>query len=63
VKLNENERRKCMKAYYEICPCKGCTYREVACHGKCKKYQAWKNSGIEIKEPFVEYPKKRRRAR
>jgi hypothetical protein len=52
-----------MKAYYEICPCNGCADRAVTCHGKCKKYQAWKNSGIEIKEPFVEYPKKRRRTR
>lgn len=49
-----------MKAYKEICPCKGCSNRDAECHGKCERYVAWKKHGIEIKEPFIEYPKKRR---
>lgn len=25
-----------------ICPCKGCTDREIGCHSKCSKYIEWK---------------------
>lgn len=24
------------------CPCQGCPDREVPCHAKCEKYDAWK---------------------
>jgi hypothetical protein len=50
-----------MIAYYTICPCKDCTKREPLCHGKCKKYEAWKNSGIEIKTVYIDHTMKRRR--
>lgn len=26
-----------------ITPCKGCTKREVGCHGKCEDYKTFKN--------------------
>ena len=25
------------------CPCRNCTERHPACHGKCEKYIAWKD--------------------
>lgn len=50
------------KAYKEIPPCKGCDKRTVTCHGICKKYIEWKNSGIEIEKiPFFEIRKSRRK--
>jgi hypothetical protein len=52
-----------MIAYYTICPCKDCKKREPLCHGKCKEYNEWKGNGVEIKEPFFEHPKRKRRLR
>lgn len=51
------------KAYYGITPCKGCEKRVVGCHGKCKEYQAWTKNSVEIKDPFFEHPKRKRRLR
>lgn len=50
-----------MKAYSEMCPCKGCSNRNAKCHGKCEKYVAWKNSGIEIQTVYIDHTMKRRR--
>lgn len=50
-----------MKAYKEISPCKGCEKRVVGCHVKCQDYNKWKKTGIEIKEPFIEYETNRKR--
>ena len=47
-----------MKAYYDVCPCKGCNNRAVGCHAKCASYKKWQDNGIEVKEPYVE-PKKK----
>ena len=50
-----------MKAYDNTCPCKGCTDRKVGCHSACIGYKDWLKNGIEIKEPFIDLRKKRRR--
>lgn len=36
------------KAYKDVCPCKDCNKRTENCHGTCKEYKEWKESGIEI---------------
>ena len=51
------------KAYYDITPCKGCEKRTVGCHGNCKEYLDWTKNSVEIKEPFFERPKRKRRLR
>jgi hypothetical protein len=52
-----------MIAYYTICPCKDCKKRVLSCHGKCKDYNEWKGNAVEVKEPFIEHPKRKRRLR
>lgn len=32
-----------------MCPCKGCTDREVGCHSKCSEYAKWR-AGYEDKQ-------------
>ena len=50
------------KAYYDICPCKGCNERKIGCHANCEKYNSWKNNGVEINnEPFIDKKKRRRK--
>ena len=51
------------KAYLLPNPCKGCKERVLGCHGVCKKHHDWKESGIEVKEPFIERTKRKRRLR
>ena len=51
------------KAYLLPNPCKGCKERVVGCHGVCKKHHDWKESGVEAKEPFIEWTTKKRRRR
>lgn len=44
------------KAYKDVCPCKDCKERVVSCHGICKEYKKWKESGIEIEiKPPINY--------
>lgn len=50
------------KAYKDVCPCKDCDTRTITCHGVCKEYKDWKESGIEIEKiPFFEIRKSRRK--
>ena len=49
------------KAYSSVSPCKGCTDRKVGCHATCALYKLWQDNGIEIKEPFIEVRRRRRR--
>lgn len=49
------------KAYYDICPCKGCDKRVVGCHAKCIAYKEWKNNSVEIKANVVDFDKIKRR--
>lgn len=49
------------KAYKEICPCKDCKKRTANCHGKCKDYNKWKASGVEIEKVYFFETIKRRR--
>ena len=49
------------KAYLLPNPCKGCEKRVVGCHGVCKEHKEWKDSGVEIKEPFIDYDTNRKR--
>ena len=42
-------REECNPKWYftynpKICPCKDCTERNAECHGKCKKYENWKET-------------------
>lgn len=46
-----------------LCPCKGCSDRELHCHGQCGKYKEWK---AKIAEEYVvrqkendKYPKRK----
>lgn len=34
--------------YTEECPCKGCTERQMKCHGSCEKYAAWKKTFVRV---------------
>lgn len=58
-----------MSTYYVgTNPCKGCKRREQHCHGKCKEYNAWKNTAIEVRfimwtTPAHERYRKRARSR
>lgn len=49
------------KSYDSICPCKGCAERKVGCHSTCIVYKDWLKNGIEIKKPYIEITKKKRR--
>lgn len=46
----------------EPAPCKECTERELACHGKCERYQAWRrrldalNKKIRLDKQATKYP-------
>lgn len=33
-----------------ICPCKGCTDREIGCHSKCSEYNEWKTEWDKRRE-------------
>ena len=37
-----------------ICPCKGCTDREIGCHAKCSKYIEWKTEWDKRKNMITE---------
>ena len=37
-----------------ICPCKGCTDREIGCHAKCSKYIKWKTEWDRRKNMITE---------
>ena len=41
-----------------ICPCKGCTDREIGCHSKCSKYINW-NKIISKKRDIVQKEKQK----
>ena len=49
------------KIFKNICPCKNCDSRCSECHSNCEKYNEWRESGIEQKEPLLTNGAVRRR--
>ena len=47
-----------METTREMPPCKGCTERYTACHGKCEKYKDWKARLDELNNKRKEYANK-----
>ena len=41
-----------MKMTAGIAPCRGCTEREIGCHGKCEKYIQWQADLELVKAPY-----------
>ena len=41
------------KIFKTVCPCKDCNLRHSECHSNCEKYNGWRESGIEQKEPLL----------
>lgn len=42
----------------DMAPCKGCTDRYEACHGKCERYLSWKKRHDALREKIrrAKYP-------
>ena len=40
-------------AVMKLCPCKGCTEREVGCHSRCDPYKSWRANADETKAGMI----------
>lgn len=38
------------------CPCRGCTERILLCHGRCERYQKWKQEYEENRTDYRDVP-------